>query len=96
MSIFSVSPEGYRGEAIDVRGVVYNADRGGIAGLIINVFLMPPGDDGTNARQIGVGLSDDKGEFTTTVTIPTTLATEKYEVYVATPGNSEYRTAVSE
>ncbi len=96
MSVFSASPSGYRGETIEVRGVVYDADRDGLEGLRINIFLMPPGDDGENALRIGVGLSDENGEFTANVELPTSLDTAEYEVYVSTPGNREYQPAVSD
>jgi hypothetical protein len=96
LSVFSASESAYRGESIDVRGVVYDSKREGISGLLINIFLMPPGDDGSNARKIGETISDDDGQFSATVGIPSTLATNAYEVYLGTEGNSSYRPAVSE
>ncbi len=96
MSIFSASESGYRGESIEVRGVVYDDDRAGIEGLRINVFLMPPGDDGSNSLRIGKGLSDENGEFITKVEVPASMETREYEVYVSTPGNKNYQPALSD
>lgn len=96
IGISSSSSDGYRGETIDVKGVVYDGQSKGLSGLRVNVFLMPPGNDGSESIVVGVGFSDANGHFETKAEVPTTLRTERYEVYVSTPGNATYKAALSE
>jgi len=95
ISVLSVSAQGYRGETIQVRGVL-SSDGAGLGDQPINIFLMAVGGSSEDSTRVGVATSNADGTFAASVQIPLSFKPASYEVYAATPGDDDYAPAVSE
>ncbi len=93
--VLSVSNVGYRGDNIEISGVV--EDRYGLplAGLRIDVFLAPAGNEGNDSLLVGRGIADKEGYIEAQIELPLDLNTQLYEVFISTPGNDQYQPSVS-
>jgi hypothetical protein len=96
VAITSSSSDGYRGDMIDVAGVVYGDEREGLAGHRVNIYLAPAGTEGRGSLHVGSTISDGDGRFAVEVEVPTSLDTARYEIFAGTQGNAEYRPSVYE
>ena len=86
---------GYRGESIQVVGVV-NDRSGPVAGSRVDVFVAPLGSDGNDARLIGRGATGADGSFVVDGDLPGDLDLRVYEIYASTPETATHNAAVSE
>ncbi len=93
--VLSATAAGYRGENISVQGIVRSAKGTGIPDLRMDIFLAPAGNEGNDALLVGRGISDAQGMATVEVELPIELQTMLYEVYISTPGNTEFQPSVS-
>ena len=95
VSITLADDTGYRGESIQVVGVV-NDPSGPVAGTRVDVFVAPLGRDGNDARLIGRGATDADGSFVVLSDLPGDLDLRVYELYASTPETKTHNAAVSE
>jgi transglutaminase-like putative cysteine protease len=88
---------GYRGESIRVRGALTEAESGeGVEGQRIDIYLAPAGQDGDGAVLVGFTATADDGSYQAEVDLPRDLELQSYELFAASPGDSQYSPAVSE
>jgi hypothetical protein len=95
VTITLADESGYRGEPIRVAGVV-NAPDGPVAGVRVDIFVAPLGQDGNDARLIGRGATGADGSFAVDSDLPADLDLRRYEIYASTPESKRFNAAVSE
>lgn len=95
VTITLADESGYRGEAIQIVGVV-NDRAGPVAGTRVDVFVAPLGSGGNDARLIGRGATDAGGNFVIQSDLPGDLDLRVYELYASTPETKTHNAAVSE
>jgi transglutaminase-like putative cysteine protease len=86
---------GYRGEAIQVVGVI-NDPKGPVDGARVDLFVAPRGEGGNDARLIGRGATGADGSFTIAADLPGDLDLRVYEIYASTPETATHNAAVSD
>jgi hypothetical protein len=91
----TIDKSGFRGETVHVSGHAGGAV-GPPVGLRVDVYLTPAGTEGDSARIIGQAVTDGKGAFSISATLPPDLGLGEHEVYALTAGNEVYSPAISE
>ena len=87
---------GFRGESIDITASLVDLDGNGIGGMLLNIFFAPAGTGGNESFRVGRGVTDDLGNATVRVELPTDQEVKTYEVFVGFNGDKTYQSSVSE
>jgi hypothetical protein len=80
----------FRGDRVDVSGVVSTAD-GNPHGLPVEIYLDGPG----GALKVGDAVADDHGAWRTTIEVPRDLPLGDHRVVARTPGDAQHRSSHS-
>lgn len=93
--VLTATEVGYRGDSIEVSGVIEDESGKALGGLRVDVFLAPAGNEGNDSLLVGRSVTDSEGLVTTEFELPLDLGTQLYEVFISTPGNEKYQPSVS-
>lgn len=95
IAITLADPVGYRGESFAVEGRL-DAPRGPVAGVRVDLMLVPAGDSSAGPIVVGRSVSGPDGTFTIDAALPAELDLASYQLYVSTRGDARYNHAISD
>ena len=83
--------EVFRGEMLQVQGVLRGDDGQGIAGRPVRVFLAPSGNQwAERVIEVGTLMSDPDGHVAGTLPVPHSLPLGVWDVYLVFAGDADY------
>jgi hypothetical protein len=97
ISVIGADTTAFRGESMRVTGTMAaggSASRA--AGLRVEIWLTPAGENGEGARLVGETIVGSDGKWSVTVDLPADLLVGAHEVYAHTPGDASRAAAISE